>query len=243
MACLNYDVVIPVHNEAPNVGGLFLEILAATRDELPQTIIFVDDASTDGTKQEIVALQSEHGSIVGLVRNRHRSGQSTAVYNGVHAAGSDWIITLDGDGQNDPADIPGVLDELRQSTERDVLVIGHRVHRADTWLRRRASRIANGVRGRLLGDLAPDTGCGLKGFGRDAFLSLPYFDHMHRFMPALIQQVGGEVVSIPVHHRPRTAGHSKYGILDRLWVGIVDLFGVAWLARRNKRTEWTRIRN
>lgn len=240
MACFSYDIVIPVHNEAPNVGSLFLEIVAATCDEPPQTIIFVDDASTDGSAQEIAALHSEHGSIVGLVRNHRRSGQSTAVYNGVHASGSDWIITLDGDGQNDPADIPRVLDALRESAERDVLVIGHRVHRADTWLKRRASRVANGVRGRLLGDLAPDTGCGLKGFSRDVFLSLPYFDHMHRFMPALIQQAGGDVVSIPVHHRPRTAGQSKYGIFDRLWVGIVDLFGVAWLARRNKRTAWTR---
>jgi dolichol-phosphate mannosyltransferase len=240
MASTDYDIVIPVHNEAPNVQKLVEEIVTATRENPPQKIIFVDDGSTDGTAREIAMARSNHPGMVSHIRNLRRSGQSTALYNGVLAAQGEWIVTLDGDGQNDPVDIPAVLARLRESVDPRILVIGHRVHRADTWIRRRASRIANAVRGRMLDDRSPDTGCGLKGFRREVFLSLPYFDHMHRFMPALIRQVGGEVASIPVHHRPRTAGQSKYGILDRLWVGIVDLFGVAWLARRNRRTEWTR---
>lgn len=240
MQAVHYDIVIPVHNEAPNVRGLVEEIVTATRSRPPSRIFLVDDGSTDATRDEIGIVQSKYGSLVELIRNDMRCGQSTAIYNGVRAASSEWIVTLDGDGQNDPADIPAVLARLQEAPDRRILVIGHRVDRADTWVRRRASRIANAVRGRMLGDRAPDTGCGLKGFHREVFLSLPYFDHMHRFMPALMRQAGGQVVSIPVHHRPRTAGESKYGIFDRLWVGIVDLFGVAWLARRNKRTEWTR---
>lgn len=237
---MDYSIVIPLHNEAPNVAPLVEEILAATADDPPRRIVLVDDASTDRTAEEARRLGATHGPVIELIHNSHRCGQSTSVWNGVQAADSQWVVTLDGDGQNDPIDIPAVLEKLREAPTEDLLVIGHRVSRKDSWLKRRASRVANAVRGALLHDRSPDTGCGLKGFSRRVFLELPYFDHMHRFMPALILQHGGDVVSIPVHHRPRMAGDSKYGILDRLWVGIVDLFGVAWLARRNRHTEWTK---
>lgn len=237
---IEYSIVIPLRNEVENVGPLVDEILAANRTKPPAEIVLVDDASTDDTVAAVRCARVRHGEVVVLVRNGRQCGQSTAVRNGIQAARSPWIVTMDGDRQNDPADIPAMLSRLRESPVGDILVIGHRVARRDTWLRRQASRLANGVRGALLHDRAPDTGCGLKAFSREVFLELPYFDHMHRFMPALMLQHGGKVESLPVRHRPRVAGRSKYGILDRLWVGIVDLFGVAWLARRNRHTEWTR---
>ena len=149
------------------------------------------------------------------------------------------IATLDGDGQNDPADIPGMLDVYRAGAASGKLrmVAGQRVKRRDTWLKRVSSKVANGVRSRMLRDNTPDTGCGLKVFDRDTFLRLPYFDHMHRFLPALVQREGFEVVSVGVNHRQRSAGVSKYGLWDRLWVGIVDILGVAWLQSRAKRPE------
>jgi dolichol-phosphate mannosyltransferase len=154
------------------------------------------------------------------------------VRTGVKHAKYDWIATLDGDGQNNPADIPQLLNALKEGVE---LVGGNRRHsRRDTWIKRISSVIANGVRSWMLQDDTPDTGCGLKLFSREAFLDLPYFDHMHRFLPALIKRRGGFIVSVPVSHRPRTHGHSNYGTIDRLLVGIVDLFGVAWLQRRSK---------
>jgi len=237
---MDYSIVIPVHNEAGNVGPLVREFVDNTRADPPARIILVDDASTDDTADVIRRLHDEAGPIVELVRNEQCRGQSTAVYNGVQAATTRWIVTLDGDGQNDPADVPTFIERLKDSEHEELLLIGHRTQRNDTWQRRAASRIANGIRGWLLHDRSPDTGCGLKAFSREFFLRLPYFDHMHRFMPALTRQYGGEVVSIPVRHRARRSGTSKYGILDRLWVGIVDLFGVAWLGRRNRLTRWTR---
>ena len=150
---------------------------------------------------------------------------------GIRAAQGSWIATLDGDGQNDPADIPALLVEARMQGGM-VLVAGHRVRRRDSRMKRLSSRIANRVRARLLGDATPDTGCGLKIFSRDLFLKLPQFDHMHRFLPALVLRAGGHTVSVPVGHRPRIRGRSNYGTLDRLGVGIVDLFGVWWLQRR-----------
>jgi dolichol-phosphate mannosyltransferase len=158
----------------------------------------------------------------------------------VRAARADWILTLDGDGQNDPADIPALIERLHEhpaSGQSLQLVMGHRAKRQDSWLRRLSSRVANGVRSRLLRDATPDSGCGLKLFSRQGFLELPYFDHMHRFLPALVQRNGGAVVSVRVNHRPRTRGRSKYGLHNRLWVGIVDLFGVSWLLRRAKLPE------
>jgi dolichol-phosphate mannosyltransferase len=170
---------------------------------------------------------------VRLVRHQVRSGQSAAVATGVRAARARWIATLDGDGQNDPADIPNLLEAAVQSESPGLrLVMGNRTTRRDTWLRRLSSRVANRVRGGLLKDGTPDTGCGIKVFDRDVFMDMPRFNHMHRFMPALFQREGYQVVSVPVNHRERTRGKSKYGLHNRLWVGIVDLFGVMWLIRR-----------
>jgi dolichol-phosphate mannosyltransferase len=220
------SVVIPVCNEADNVGPLAREIVAALQGRVFE-ILFVDDGSTDGTAE---ALRTLRVSIPQLrvLRHSFRSGQSAAVCSGVRHARAAWIATLDGDGQNDPADIPALFEARKQAE----LVMGNRTRRRDTWLRHAQSRIANGVRGRLLGDGTPDTGCGIKVMRRDVFMDLPRFDHMHRFLPALFLRAGARVVSVPVSHRPRERGTSKYGLFDRLWVGIVDIFGVMWLRRR-----------
>ena len=199
---------------------------------IPHEIVYVDDGSTDETPRCL----AEQRSRAPLVVRRHRSscGQSAAILTGVRAARGTWIATLDGDGQNDPADIPALFTQAQNATGM-VLTAGHRVTRRDTRTKRLASRLANRIRAGLLGDATPDTGCGLKLFRRDAFLALPHFDHMHRYLPALFIREGGRVVSVPVNHRPRTRGTSNYGMLDRLWVGIFDLAGVFWLQRRWKR--------
>ena len=237
---LSYDIVIPLHNEADCITPLVDEIVAATRESPPGRVVLVDDGSTDDTPARLRALRAACPLRVEILHNGRRCGQSTAIRNGVEAAESDWVVTLDGDGQNDPADIPKVIERLARDGDADMLVIGHRVNRRDNWLRRVSSRLANAVRRSVLDDGAPDTGCGLKGFHRATYLDLPYFDHMHRFVPALMLQRGGRVESVPVRHRPREAGRSKYGVMDRLWVGIVDLLGVSWLGRRNCHTEWVR---
>ena len=227
------SVVVPVCNEAENVAPLAREIAAALRGRAEFEMIFVDDGSTDDTAERVRAARAGGLAELRLLRHSFRSGQSAAVHSGVRAAHATWIGTLDGDGQNDPSDLPKFLAARADPANADVLLImGNRVTRRDTWLRRLSSRIANGVRGGLLGDGTPDTGCGIKMFSREAFLALPVFDHMHRFLPALFQRAGHRVVSIPVGHRPRTRGRSKYGVHNRLWVGIVDLFGVMWLKAR-----------
>jgi dolichol-phosphate mannosyltransferase len=223
------SVVVPVCNEAENVGPLALEIDRALR-QVRHEIIFIDDGSTDATVEAVLRTRAEGLAQIRLLRHSRRSGQSAAVHSGVRHARAAWIATLDGDGQNDPADIPGLL----AARGAALLIMGNRVSRQDTWLRHAQSRIANAVRGGLLGDGTPDTGCGIKVMQRAAFLELPYFDHMHRFLPALFQRAGARVVSVPVNHRARQRGVSKYGLLDRLWVGIVDIFGVMWLKRRFK---------
>jgi dolichol-phosphate mannosyltransferase len=230
---LDVSVVIPVCNEEENVLPLAREIHAALEGGFAFETIFVDDGSTDGTARAVVAARLQGMPEVRLVRHQVRSGQSAAVATGVRAARARWIATLDGDGQNDPADIPKLLEAARQADSPGLrLVMGNRTTRRDTWLRRLSSRVANGVRGGLLKDGTPDTGCGIKVFDRDVFLDMPRFNHMHRFMPALFQREGFEVISVPVNHRERTRGKSKYGLHNRLWVGIVDLFGVMWLIRR-----------
>lgn len=231
---LELSVVVPVCNEEENVGPLAAEVaraLAGRRFEL----LFIDDGSTDATASEVQKARAGGISEIRLLRHSFRSGQSAAVCTGVRHARATWIATLDGDGQNDPADIPALVRAAQDPTHDDVLLImGNRTTRRDTWFRRLQSRIANGVRSGLLGDGTPDTGCGIKLMHRETFLTLPQFDHMHRFLPALYLRAGTRVISVPVHHRPRVRGTSKYGMLDRLWVGIVDLFGVMWLRRRYK---------
>ena len=224
------SVVVPVRNEAGNVASLIGEINAALQ-LVTHEIIYVDDGSSDNTYSQLKLLQAEFSQLK-IVRHAQSCGQSTAVRTGVKAAQYAWVATLDGDGQNDPADILKLMAAVTDGIE---LAGGNRrASRRDTWIKRISSVIANTVRAKMLNDDTPDTGCGLKLFKRDAFLDLPYFDHMHRFLPALIKRRGGKIVSVPVTHRNREYGQSNYGTLDRLMVGVVDLFGVAWLQRRAK---------
>ncbi|MGH8190691.1 MAG: glycosyltransferase family 2 protein [Rhodanobacteraceae bacterium] len=230
------SVVVPVYNERDNIPPLLAEIAAALRGRIDYEAVYVDDASTDDSLSVLKAERGKHPELR-IVRHRTRSGQSTAIRNGVRAARSPWIATLDGDGQNDPGDIPKLLEARTTAKATVKLFAGWRVTRRDSFNKRISSKIANGVRARMLRDATPDTGCGLKLFERETFLALPYFDHMHRYLPALVRRAGFESVSIPVGHRPRTRGVSKYGMLDRLWVGLADLRGVAWLMRRAKVTD------
>jgi dolichol-phosphate mannosyltransferase len=229
---MELSVVIPVKNEAENVSPLVDEIRAALEGLVEYEILYVDDGSTDATAAEVSRLAPKMPR-VRLLRHARNCGQSAAIRTGVRAAQAAWIATLDGDGQNDPADIPKLWRFLGHAPgEPALMIVGCREERQDSWSKRWASSIANALRGRLLGDHTPDTGCGLKLLPRSLFLDLPYFDHMHRFLPALVLREGGTVRSVPVNHRPRLSGRSKYGILDRLGVGIVDILGVMWLQRR-----------
>ncbi|MGC3874621.1 glycosyltransferase family 2 protein [Halomonas sp. GXIMD04776] len=224
------SILIPAKDEAGNLTQLLDEIDAALSDEAYE-ILVVDDGSTDTTW---TLLSQRAASDVRLrpLRHMRSAGQSTSLWQAAWAARGTWLATLDGDGQNDPADLPRLYDKARQ--EGITLVNGHRVLRRDTWFTKFSSRVANRVRSTLLKDDTPDTGCGLKVIRRDAFLALPYFDHMHRFIPALILAQGGRCVSVPVNHRPRGAGKSHYGLNNRLWVGLVDIIGVMWLRRRSR---------
>ncbi|HSD68481.1 MAG TPA: glycosyltransferase family 2 protein [Woeseiaceae bacterium] len=231
---LQLSVVIPVCNEAGNVATLASEISTALDGRLHFEVLFVDDGSSDATAAEVLKVRDGSSSPIRLLQHDKCIGQSAGIRTGVLAAKAPWIATLDGDGQNDPADIPLLIEAL-QDYDADgklKLVMGNRTTRRDTLLRRFSSRVANAVRSTVLHDGTPDTGCGIKLFERDMFLQLPHFNHMHRFLPALVQRAGHRVISVPVNHRPRMRGASKYGVGNRLWVGIVDLFGVMWLIRR-----------
>lgn len=228
------SVVVPVCNEEENVALLAREIAQALAGRSFE-ILFVDDGSTDGTAEAVRRVRADGISQVRLLKHSFRSGQSAAVTTGVRNARAEWVATLDGDGQNDPIDLPALwAARLEPANAAIRLFQGNRVTRKDTSYRRLQSRIANGVRSGLLGDGTPDTGCGIKLMHRDTYLSLPYFDHMHRFLPALFMRAGARVISVPVRHRPRSRGTSKYGMFDRLWVGIADIIGVMWLKRRYK---------
>ena len=227
------SVVVPVYNEQDNVAPLVGEIVAALRGSVDFEIVYVDDDSTDATLARLQALKAEVPELR-IVRHLANGGQSTATRNGVKAARGAWIATLDGDGQNDPADIPKLLAERDRAASDVKLFAGWRVQRKDTGSKRWASKWANAIRSRMLRDATPDTGCGIKLFEREAFLDLPYFDHMHRYLPALMQRAGWKTVSVPVNHRHRGSGVSKYNNLNRALVGIADLRGVAWLNRRNR---------
>jgi len=229
------SVVIPVRNEADNIAPLVAEIHQALDPLVPFEIVYVDDGSSDDTAGRIRSLQASDPALR-LIRHQASCGQSTAIRTGIIAARGAWIATLDGDGQNDPADISALwamAAAMPAGSRR--LFAGWRATRRDSRVKRVTSRLANRFRAWALGDATPDTGCGLKLFERSLFLELPYFDHMHRFLPALVIRAGGSVVSVKVNHRPRSRGKSNYGTLDRLWVGISDLMGVMWLQRRAKR--------
>ncbi len=236
---MKISIVVPVHNEADNVVALIKEIVDAMISAEAYEMIYVDDGSNDHTADVLKEALQEFNTLR-VIRHQHSCGQSTAIHTGIKATRYPFIATLDGDGQNDPADIPrlyNVLVEQRKTNSKLWMVAGWRNKRHDTAWRLFSSKVANTVRSALLGDNTPDTGCGLKVFLRDEFLALPYFDHMHRFLPALILRAGGQVISEPVNHRSRTIGYSKYGTLDRLWAGLIDLLGVIWLQKRAKLAE------
>ena len=229
------SVVVPVHDEQANVAALLAEIAATLRGRLDWEAVFVDDLSSDDTLAVLEGLKAGYPELR-VLAHRSQCGQSTAVHNGVRAARAEWVATLDGDGQNDPGDIPRLLAERDRIAPSVRLLAGWRVNRQDSGSKRWASRWANAIRARLLHDDTPDTGCGIKLFEREAFLALPYFDHMHRYLPALMQRAGWSTVSVPVNHRPRASGASKYTNWGRAVVGVRDLFGVSWLIARSRRT-------
>ena len=226
------SVVVPVFDEEGAAPGLAREIAAAFAGRNYE-MIFVDDASRDGTRAALKALQGEIPQLR-VLAHRRNSGQSRSVRSGILAARGDIIVTLDGDGQNDPADGPGLVDALKAGPPELALVGGERVKRQDSAAKKVASRIGNGVRKRLLKDTANDTGCGLKAFRREAFLRLPYFDHIHRYLPALMLREGYQTAFRPVNHRHRQTGASKYTNLGRLWASLSDLYGVMWLQSRSR---------
>ena len=229
------SVVVPVFDEEGAAPALAREIAVAFEGRNVE-IIFVDDASRDGTRASLQALKAELPQLR-VLSHRSNSGQSRAIRSGVLAARAPVIVTLDGDGQNDPADGPALVDALNAGGPDLALVGGERVRRQDSRAKKLASRLGNGVRKRLLGDSANDTGCGLKAFRREAFLRLPYFDHLHRYIPALMLREGYEVTFRPVGHRHRQTGASKYTNLGRLWASAWDLLGVMWLQARSRRPQ------
>jgi glycosyltransferase involved in cell wall biosynthesis len=226
------SVVVPVYDEEGAAPALAREIAAAFKGRSYE-MVFVDDASRDGTRAALTALRAEIPQlrVLGHARN---SGQSRAIRSGVLGARGAVIVTLDGDGQNDPADGPKLVDALLAGPPELALVGGERVKRQDSQAKKLASRLGNGVRKRLLKDTANDTGCGLKAFRREAFLRLPYFDHIHRYLPALMLREGYRTAFLPVRHRHRETGVSKYTNLGRLWVSLSDLMGVMWLQSRSR---------
>jgi dolichol-phosphate mannosyltransferase len=226
------SVVVPVRNEAGNISPLISEIAVALRDRAFE-IVVVDDGSTDTSEAELCSLMPAHPWLR-LIRHKQSCGQSAAIHTGVIVARAPIIVTLDGDGQNDPAFIPAFIAALEKGAPRIGLVAGQRVGCKTSEFRQVQARIANAVRGAVLRDGARDSGCGLRVFRRDVFLSLPYFDALHRFLPALVQREGLAVEFVNVVDRPRLHGVSNYGLWDRLWVGILDLAGVWWLIRRKK---------
>lgn len=225
------SVVVPVKNEAMNVLPLVEEIERACAALAPFEVIYVDDGSTDATGEQVLQARASRPWLR-LIRHEASCGQSAAVRTGVLTARAPIIVTLDGDGQNDPAFIPELVAALDDPAVG--LAAGQRIGRKGAS-KRWQSRIANGVRGFVLKDGTRDTGCGLKAFRRDVYLRLPYFDALHRFMPALVKREGHEIAHVDVVDRPRHAGQSNYGMFDRLWVGILDLAGVWWLIRRRRR--------
>ncbi len=228
------SIVVPVRNEADNVAPLIAEIAAAVEGRWRFEIIYVNDGSTDATSDRLKALAATHPWLRQIV-HASSCGQSAALRTGAAAARAPLVVTLDGDGQNDPAFIPRLIEAFAAGQPGVAMVAGQRVGRKATGFKRLQSRIANGVRGAVLRDGTRDTGCGLKAIDRDVFLALPYFDGLHRFLAALVRREGRDIAYVDVVDRPRLHGQSNYGMWDRLWVGIMDLFGVWWLIRRRVR--------
>lgn len=235
MAFVELSVVIPVFNERDNLELLVGEINEALATHVTYEIILVDDASTDDSSNILDLLEKQQRNLR-VIRHVNNRGQSAAVITGVRAAQYPWVATLDGDRQNDPRDLIMMIGLIKQE-ESVGLVMGRRTKREDNYLRKLSTKIANSVRRFFLQDDCYDSGCGIKIFSRELFLQLPLFKNCHRFLPALFNRAGARVVYVPVHHRPRVAGVSKYGVWNRLWVGIVDLMGIAWLLRRLLRPE------
>jgi dolichol-phosphate mannosyltransferase len=229
------SIVVPVRNEAENVSPLIAEIAGALDGRWNYEIIYVNDGSTDATAERIAAVMKQRGNLR-RINHATSSGQSAAVRSGVRAARGAIVATLDGDGQNNPAFLPDLISAIEQGGARVGLAAGQRVGRKDTGFKKFQSRIANGIRNAILHDGTCDTGCGLKAFRREVFLMMPYFDGLHRFLPALVRREGYEIAYVDVTDRPRLSGVSNYGFFDRLWIGIMDLAGVWWLIRRKKPT-------
>ena len=229
------SIVVPVRNEAGNVAPLIAEIAAALDGRWVYEIIYVDDGSTDATAERLAEIKKQRGNLR-QIRHATSSGQSSAVRSGVRAARGAIVATLDGDGQNNPQFLPDLIAAIENGGDRVGLAAGQRVGRKDSGFKKIQSRIANGVRNAILRDGTRDTGCGLKAFRREIFLMMPYFDGLHRFLPALMRREGYEIAYVDVIDRPRRSGVSNYGFFDRLWIGIMDIAGVWWLIRRKKPT-------
>lgn len=229
------SIVVPVRNEAGNVGPLIDEIVAALDGRWRFEIVYVNDGSTDTTHDEIAAAAHKYGK-VREIRHAVSTGQSAAVRTGVRHARGAVVATLDGDGQNNPIFLPALIEAIIQGGGRVGLAAGQRVGRQASGFKRMQSRVANKVRDTILRDGTRDTGCGLKAFPREVFMAMPYFDGLHRFLPALVRREGYEIAYVDVVDRPRHAGVSNYGFFDRLWIGIMDLAGVWWLIRRKRPT-------
>ena len=227
------SVVIPVRNEAGNIAPLVAEIAAVLQGRWDFEVVYINDGSADGTEAELKRLKAQYPWLR-QIKHARSCGQSAAVRTGVATARAPIIVTLDGDGQNDPAFLPALIEALAAGGPRMGLVAGQRVGRKASGFKKFQSRVANGVRAAILRDGTRDTGCGLKAFRRDLFLALPYFDGLHRFLPALVKREGRTVGYVDVVDRPRRSGRSNYGMWDRLWIGILDLAGVWWLIRRKK---------
>jgi len=235
IAAIAVSVVVPVRNEAENIAPVIGEIAAALDGRWNYEIIYVNDGSTDATPERLASAMKSRPNLR-EVRHATSSGQSAAVRSGVRAALGAIVATLDGDGQNNPAFLPALISAIEDGGERTGLAAGQRVGRKDTGFKKIQSRIANGVRKAILHDGTRDTGCGLKAFRREVFLAMPYFDGLHRFLPALVRREGYDIAYVDVIDRPRHSGVSNYGFFDRLWIGIMDLAGVWWLIRRKKPT-------
>ncbi|MFO6424245.1 glycosyltransferase family 2 protein [Motilimonas sp. KMU-193] len=230
------SIVIPAKNEQGNIGRLITEISEALSplSKMPFEVVLVNDGSTDDTCQEAQTAAAKLSCPLQVITHAQSCGQSTAIHTGVTYAKGKWIVTSDADGQNDPNDIPALVALAEKVNQTHFCIAGHRNKRLDTPWVRFQSKVANKVRQFFLNDGVPDSGCGLKVFPKHTFLALPYFDHMHRFLPALIKRIGGEIVVCPVNHRDRENGQSNYNAWNRAWVGIIDMIGVMWLRQRTK---------